>query len=116
MTSQNSAGSQDASDRRDKRRVKMTQTIRVRFSRTGWVGFDEVNATLNVSRNGLYFVTELDKYTPGLQVMVTYPYSEMPGSINVEHIGEVVRIDRLAHGRSGIAIHLKPVEPERPRR
>ena len=99
---------ESAADRRDRRRVKVTQTIRVRFARDGWVGFDEVTATINVSRHGLYFVTDLDKYTKGLQVLVTYPFSEMPGAMNEEHPGEVVRIDRLPHGRLGIALNMKP--------
>lgn len=100
------------SDRRDKRRVKMSQPIRVRFSRPGWVGFDEVLATLNVSRNGLYFVTELDKYAKGMQLQVTYPYSEMPGALNLENTGEVVRVDRLPNGRTGVAVHLQVPQPK----
>lgn len=98
-----------AGDRRNKRRVKMSQQVRVRPSDPIGAGFEEVQATINVSRDGLYFPTMLSSYRVGMQVLVTFPYSEMPGAINLEYVGYVVRVDKLTHGRWAIAVHLKSV-------
>ncbi len=94
-------------DRRNKRRVKIAQPVRVRPSEPGRTDFDEVSATLNVCRDGIYFPTELDSYYKGMRLFVTFPYSEEPGAINLEYIGEIVRVDKLLHGQHGIAVHLK---------
>ena len=95
------------SERRNKRRVRVEQPVRVRPSEPIGAGFDEVLATMNVCRDGIYFPTTLTTYRKGLRVFVTFPYSEMPGAINLEYIGEVVRMDKLTHGRWGVAVHLK---------
>ncbi len=95
------------SERRNKRRVKVAQPVRVRPSDPKDGDFDEVQASINVCRDGVYFPTLLKAYKVGLRLFITLPYSEMPGSINLDYIGEVVRIDKLTHGRLGVAVHLK---------
>lgn len=94
-------------DRRNKRRVRVAQSVRIRPSEPMGAGFDEVQATINVCRDGIYFPTTLNSYQKGMRVFVTFPYSDMPGAINLEYIGEVVRVDKLTHGRLGVAVHLK---------
>jgi hypothetical protein len=94
-------------DRRNKRRVQIAEAVRVRPSEPIGEGFDEVQATINVCRDGIYFPTNLKSYRKGMRVFVTFPYSEMPGAINLEYIGEVVRVDKLTFGRLGVAVHLK---------
>ncbi len=95
------------SERRRKGRAKLSQPIRVRPSEPGGQEFDEVRVSLNVCRDGVYFPTERDSYYKGMRVFITFPYNDGPGAINLEYIGEVVRIDKLSHGRLGIAVHLK---------
>lgn len=94
-------------ERRNKRRVRVEQPVRVRPSNPADAPFDEVQATINVCRDGVYFPTTLATYGKGKRVFITFPYSEMPGAINLEYIGEVVRVDKLTHGRWGVAVHLK---------
>ncbi len=94
------------SDRRIKRRVKLAQPVRVRPSEPGFQ-FDEVRATINVCRDGIYFSTDEKYYEKGMRVFVTLPYSDAPDAINLEYIGEVVRVDKLTHGQFGVAVHLK---------
>lgn len=92
-------------DRRRKRRAKMAQPVRVRPSEPGANDFDEVLATLDVCRNGIYFPTQRETYKQGMRLFVTFPFrgaSEM----NPEYIGQVVRIDRLPDGNLGVAVHL----------
>ncbi len=95
------------SDRRNRGRAKLAQPLRVRPSEPGGADFDEVLMTINVCRDGVYFPTEREGYFKGMRVFITFPYNETPGAINLEYIGEVVRIDKLSHGRQGIAVHLK---------
>ena len=94
------------SDRRIKRRVKIAQPVRVRPSEPGF-HFDEVRATINVCRDGVYFSTDENYYKKGMRVFVTMPYSDAPGAINLEYIGEVVRVDKLTYNQWGVAVHLK---------
>lgn len=93
-------------ERRHKRRAKVAQPVRVRPSEPRDNDFDEVRVTLNVCRDGLYFATQRDSYFKGLRLFITFPYQDHPGAINLEYIGKVVRVDRLADGRHGVAIHL----------
>lgn len=93
-------------DRRDKRRARIAQPVRVRPSEPIPNGFDEVRATINVCRNGLYFDTERNSYEPGMRLFITFPYHQEASAINLEYIGRVVRVDKLASGRAGVAVHL----------
>ena len=92
-------------DRRRKRRAKMAQPVRVRPSEPGANDFDEVRATLDVCRNGIYFPTQRHTYKKGMRLFVTFPFrgeSEM----NPEYIGQVVRVDPLPDGQFAVAVHL----------
>jgi len=93
-------------DRRNKRRVKLAQPLRVRPSEPHGTQFDEVLVTINICRNGLYFATLEKTYSPGQRLFITFPYSGEPGAVNLEYIGRVVRVDKLPRGQSGIAVQL----------
>lgn len=93
-------------DRRGKRRARIAQPVRVRPSEPFDNQFDEVKATINVCRNGVYFSTERDSYTKGLRLFITFPYHNDPSAINLEYIGKVVRVDALPNGKFGVAVHL----------
>jgi hypothetical protein len=83
----------------------MAQPVRVRPSEPGAHDFDDVLATLDVCRDGIYFPTERDTYKEGMRLFVTFPFrgeSEMDS----EYIAQVVRIDRLPDGKFGVAVHL----------
>lgn len=94
------------SDRRNKRRARMAQPVRVRPSEPRDNDFDEVLATINVCRNGVYFPTDRTTYYKEMRLFITFPYNTGHGAINQEYIGRVVRIDTLPGGRLGIAVHL----------
>jgi len=96
-----------ASERRNKRRVKIAQQVRVRPSEPIGASFDEIKATIDVCRDGVYFSTALACYKKGMRLFVTFPYSDMPGAINLDYVGEVVRVDKRTHGRWAVAVHLK---------
>lgn len=57
---------------RRSRRIKISQPVRLRPSDPNYT--EEVQTTVNLSRDGLYFTTALKHYYVGMQVRVTVPY------------------------------------------
>ena len=84
-------------------RAKISKPVRVRPSDPRYQ--EEVQTTLNASRDGLYFATGAEHYYLGMRVCVTFPYASND-LCNMELLGEVVRIERLADGRRGIAVRM----------
>ena len=102
-------GADDAgkpSDRRKLTRRKTFRPIRVRPSHPGDGDFDEVTGTIDAHREGLYFATELSIYRKGMRLFVSMPYSPLSQGSEGEHIGEVVRVEKRADGKYGVAVHL----------
>jgi PilZ domain len=93
-------------EKRLSRRAKMSQTIRVRPSDPDDEHFEERPVTVNVSRNGLYFHTERTDYRNGMRLFVTYPFTFVNDPMKTEYLAEVVRVERLAEKRVGIAVRL----------
>jgi len=92
-------------ERRRRARLKLPQVVRVRPSESH-LHFDEILPTLNTTRDSVYFASKNGSYTEGMRVFITYPYSDSPGSLNRESLGQVVRVDDLGQGRRGIAIEI----------
>ncbi len=94
-------------ERRRTDRVEIALPLRARPYDSKDASFDDICTTLNASRDGVYFSTESQAYRIGMQLRVTFPYSNLPHSRNVDFLGRVVRIDTLADGRLGIAVDLQ---------
>jgi hypothetical protein len=60
----------------------------------------------NSSRNGIYFVAESYTLLRRVQLYLSFPHGSDAQSISREYLAEVVRVDSLPHGRSGIAARL----------
>ena len=60
----------------------------------------------DLSRSGFYFTTERDSYQPGIQLHVVPAF----GCLNLEYLGEVVRVEQLPFGEFGVAVRLIRVE------
>ena len=69
-------------------------------------GPDEISTTVDVSRFGILFITSLDGYSRGMDVMVTFPYSSSQHAIQAEQPGRVVRVHESPDGRRRVAIAL----------
>jgi len=89
-------------ERRRQLRLKFSRPVRV-GSEAKYGHVEEVRTTLNVSRDGLYFTTSLGHYRVGMLTAVTFPYSPAD-PVKMEEIGEVVRVEQLSDGRTGIAV------------
>lgn len=88
---------------REEHRAKITQPVRVQSQTHS----DEIEVcrTVNVSKSGLYFTTPLHHYYVGLHVHLVLGFRD-GDPILKEWVGEVLRVERLEDGRSGIAVHI----------
>ncbi len=91
-------------DRRKRRRALISAPVRVRPVHITDDGPSEITTTVDVSRSGLLFLSQLSSYKNGMEVAVVFPYSAIPGEVYAEQIGRVVRHVTLADGRKGVAI------------
>src|SRR5258708_13360736 len=92
-------------ERRQMRRAGISLQIRMRSADDNDGNFDEIRLTQNASRKAIYFFTELNRYYKGMRVRVTCPHDPSAGAVNLEQIGEVVRVHRREDGY-GVAVAL----------
>ena len=93
-------------ERRGSRRIRIGQPLRVRPSDPRDEHFEELNVTKNVSRDGLYFISELGSYYEGMRLFLTVPYHSPSEPMDQEYLGQVTRLERLGERRWGVAIQL----------
>ena len=93
-------------ERRGSRRCKINQLMRIRPSDPEREHFEDLRGSHSVSRSGVYFQTSEKGYEIGLRLFVTMPYSNAPSALNREYLAEVVRVDALPNGLTGIGIKL----------
>jgi CheY-like chemotaxis protein len=94
----------ERTDRRARRRAKISAPVHVRSMNSAEV-LDEVSKTVDVSRDGLLFVSRCKCYEKGQLLEVTFPYSNAPGAHNYSQPAEVVRVVAEAHGKVHVAVH-----------
>jgi CheY-like chemotaxis protein len=94
-------------ERRRWPRIQITQPVRLRSADPA-VALQEVSSTVDVSREGIYFLTRLNSYRVGMQLRVVFPYiAERPPSPDEEHPAEVVRVKSLPNGLCGVALRFE---------
>ena len=89
---------------RASRRVKIARPLLARPSDPKCM--EEVQTTLNTSRDGLYFRTRAKHYYVRMRVSVILGYVPTD-RCNSTSFGEVVRIDRLQDGSFGVAVQIQ---------
>jgi PilZ domain len=95
------------SDKRAGPRAKIARPVRVRPSEPRDDHFEDLPISVNASKSGIYFTSRLKSYYPGMRVFVTFPYSSPHGPMNCEYVAQVVRVEKLENGKSGVAVHLQ---------
>jgi hypothetical protein len=100
-----SSTEESVGERRGHNRSPLSLPIRVCATAAGWK-VEEFNKTTNVARGGLYFSTR-HTYLEDMRVLVTYPYSDAPDALNRDYPAEIVRLDKLESGRTGVALRFK---------
>jgi len=94
-----------ASEWRAGRRAKIARPAPVRPSEPRDDHFEDLPISINPSKSGIYFTTRRKSYYPGRRVFVTFPYCSPQDPMNCEYIAQVVRVERLENGKSGVAVH-----------
>jgi PilZ domain len=94
-------------EQRRGRRAKIAKPLRVRPSEPRDEHFEDMPISINASKEGIYFHTRRNSYYKGMRVFVTFPFSSAHDPMNCEYVAEVVRVENLANGRFGVALHLK---------
>lgn len=93
-------------ERRGSRRCKITQLMRIRPTDPEKVHFDDMRGTVSVSRSGAYFHTTEPGYEVGMRLFVIMPYSNDAIAVNREYLCEVVRLDSMKNGMTGIGFKI----------
>jgi hypothetical protein len=96
----------EAIQRRDSPRDPVSSLVRVRRPEVQLAGCERICITENSSRNGIYFVAESYTLLRKVQLYLSFPHLADPQSISSEYLAEVVRVDSLPRGRSGVAARL----------
>jgi hypothetical protein len=94
-------------DNRSSRRAKIARPVRVRPSEPRDDHFEDLPISVNASKDGIYFISRLKSYYPGMRVFVTFPYSSPHDPMNCEYVAQVLRVEKLENGKTGVAVHLK---------
>jgi len=92
---------------RKHRRVKIAKPVRVRPSDPLDTHFEDLPVSVNASKEGIYFTSRQKGYYKGMRVFVTFPFSSPYDPTNCEYVAQVVRVEELANGKAGVAVHLK---------
>ena len=91
---------------RQSRRVKMSQPVRLISLGLRGESVEEIGTTSNVSRDGFYFLTELEHYQEDMRLHVTLPYHLPPDRGNRDCVAQVVRVELFPDGRRSVAVRL----------
>lgn len=101
-----SNGESKRPEKRISPRTNLSRMLRIRPSEGDAEHFEELPVSANVSKNGIYFHTNLSNYRLGMRLFVTYPFTFANDPMKSEYVAEVIRVEKLADSRFGIAIRL----------
>jgi CheY-like chemotaxis protein len=90
--------------RRRRRRALISAPVRVRCINATENGPDEIATTTDVSRGGILFATQSTSFHRDMELAVTFPFCNAPGTIQAEQLGRVARIHDLPDGRRAVAV------------
>jgi hypothetical protein len=85
--------------------MKLQVRLRPMDSREG--NFKEVLSTVNASREGFLFITNSERYYPGMRLRIVYPYSAADDLTAAELDAEVLRTVHLGDKRTGVAVAVR---------
>lgn len=101
-------------ERRMERRHKGPRQVWIQGTDANGAAIEEVQIMRDYSRGGFYFVSSLHSYCVGMQLNVIPSF----GSLNLEFVAEVVRVEPKAQMSYGIGVKLlrarDPIAPHSP--
>jgi len=93
-------------EKRISARAKVSRMLRVRPSEPDVEHFEEITASANVSKHGIFFHTHRQTYRTGMRLFITYPFTFENDPMTAEYLAEVVRVEKLQDNRFGVAVRL----------
>ena len=90
-------------ERRRRKRAKISAQVHVRAAGSP-EPFEELCKSIDVSRDGLFFIAARAGYWKGQRLDVTFPYSTAASALNKSQGAEIVRVTEHADGLFGIAV------------
>ena len=100
-------------ERRRGRRIRVSQPFRISSSDPHDPPFTETGTTKNVSRAGIYFISQTASLREGMRLHVAVPFHSPAEPQDREYVGQVVRVDVLPDGQWGVAVQLLSDRTER---
>jgi CheY-like chemotaxis protein len=108
--SNNSNGNLPGLERRRRRRAKISAQVHVRVINSP-EPFEEVCKSVDVSRDGLLFMSARAGYWKGQMLEVTFPYSTAAAEFNTAQKAEVVRVESSG-GQHGVAVQFSAAKAD----
>ena len=93
-------------ERRRSRRIRIGQPLKICPSDPKDAYFEDTNTTKNVSRDGIYFYSQIRSYYEGMRLFVIVPHHFPKEPQDREYLGQVARVEKLADGQFGVALQL----------
>lgn len=93
-------------ERREDRRLPGPRQVWIQGTDANGDNVEEVQVMRNYSRGGFYFVTSMHCYRVGMHLNVIPSF----GSLNIEYVAEVVRVEpkpRMAYGVGVMLLHVR---------
>jgi PilZ domain len=91
-------------EKRRSRRIRIGQPLKIRASDPKDTQVEELNKTKNVSREGIFFTTQIGSYYEGMRIFVTVPHHLPRDPQDREYLAQVVRVETHPDGQWGIAV------------
>ncbi len=98
-------------ERRGERRLPGPRQVWIQGTDANGDNVEEVQVMRNYSRGGFYFVTNMHCYRVGMQLNVIPSF----GSLNIEYVAEVVRVEPKPKMAYGVGVKLMHVHNPIPR-
>jgi CheY-like chemotaxis protein len=98
-------------ERRRRKRAKISAQVHVRVVNAP-EPFEEVCKSIDVSRDGLLFLSARAGYWKGQQLEVTFPYSDAASALNTPQTAEVVRVETAPGSQHGVAVQFEAAKRE----
>ncbi len=94
-------------ERRRRKRARISAQVHIKGGVGTAEAFEEVCMSVDVSRDGLLFISSRKTYQKAQRIHVTFPYSAAAAAINTAQVADVVRIMDMPGGKFGVAVEFK---------
>jgi CheY-like chemotaxis protein len=107
------SGARDANsvERRRRKRAKISAQVHVSATNAPQP-FEEICKSVDVSRDGLLFMSARAGYWKGQRLDVTFPYSTAAAALNQPQTAEVVRVEDRGNSQHGVAVQFLVAKQE----